>query len=414
VRAEDIETAAIGYPQRMKAPCSRAAAFAVTLAASAASTATASAFGAGCSSESDEPGTDPAEAGPGDAAIDTTPSPLDAGVDARPARDCAADRDPDGVYRHLDCAGLYADVASRTLAPGRLPYKPALEFWSDGAAKTRFVYLPPGTTIDVTEADEWTFPIGTELWKEFSVAGKRIETRLFTKAAADDWKHTAYRWNADETDAVRKDEGDKVPSATPGAPPYEVPTTTQCTLCHGGRKEPVLGFDALSLGLAGATGQTLAVLASAGKLSPAPATTSFTLPDDGTTKAAAAMGWLHANCGSCHNRSSGAAGQFTGLYTLIRPSHLAPDGGPPDAKTLDAYTSAVRVTSLRQDLDAGAPFVRIVPGDPGASLVAILSGRRVAATADPDPNVQMPPVVTRLPDTTGHAALTEWIAAIPP
>jgi hypothetical protein len=284
-----------------------------------------------------------------------------------------------------------------------------VQFWSDGAEKSRFFYLPPGAKIDISNFDEWQFPNGTKVWKEFKLAGKLIETRLFFKDK-DVWHHTTYRWNDAETDAVRKDNGEKLPVA--GKPVYEIPNTTQCDYCHMGRKDQLLGIEAVSLGLATAQGVTLASLAADGRLSAAPPMTTITIPEDGTLKAAAALGWLHANCGACHNANPGAAANFLAvpLRFLIKPSQLT---NAPMVKKLDAWTTAVDITSSRQNVDAGAPYVRIVRGNPASSLVSILSGRRVTGTDEPNPIVQMPPVVTRVVDTQGHALLDGWIAALP-
>jgi hypothetical protein len=179
-----------------------------------------------------------------------------------------------------------------------------------------------------------------------------------------------------------------------------------------GRKDQLLGIEAVSLGLATAQGVTLASLAADGRLSAAPPMTTITIPEDGTLKAAAALGWLHANCGACHNANPGAAANFLAvpLRFLIKPSQLT---NAPMVKKLDAWTTAVDITSSRQNVDAGAPYVRIVRGNPASSLVSILSGRRVTGTDEPNPIVQMPPVVTRVVDTQGHALLDGWIAALP-
>ncbi|MBX3188379.1 MAG: hypothetical protein KF819_15285 [Labilithrix sp.] len=363
---------------------------------------------AGCSDPAPDPVPD-GDAGPPDTGAPEA-DPIDAGRDTgAPKRDCAADEEVDGLFKHLDCTGLYADYASKTVAAENKPYKPGYEFWSDGAEKSRFLFLPAGTTIDIANFDEWKFPNGTKLWKEFKVDGKRVETRLYWKTKGA-WRHTTYRWNADETDAVRLDTGEKVTRA--GKPPYEIPSSSQCDQCHFGHDEPVLGVEAVSLGVAGATGVTLATLAAESRLAPAPPATSLTIPDDATGKARPALGWLHANCGHCHNANFSAAAQFTQLFFLIKGTQLLPDASAPTVEDLHAYTTAVNVDSNKQDDDAGAPYVRIVPGDPTASFVSIVSGRRVPAGMDPN-TTQMPPIVTRVVDTAGHQQLDDWISVIP-
>lgn len=334
--------------------------------------------------------------------------PVDAAPDA--ARDCSADKNADGLYKHLDCTGLYASFATKTVAADNKAYTPGVQFWSDGAEKSRFLYLPPGAKIDITSFDEWIFPVGTKIWKEFKLDGKRIETRLFVKAA-DTWRHTDYRWNDAETDAVRKDNGEKIPIA--GKAPYEVPNTAQCDYCHAGRKEPILGIEAVSLGLVTAQGVTLATLKADGRFNVAPPVTTFTLPDDGTGKSAAALGWMHANCGHCHNSNPMAAAAFTNLRTLLRPSQLLPEAGVATVQDLDTWKTAVNMPSTVANTDAGAPYMFIAPGSPSTSITSVFSGRRVPIGEEPTSSFQMPPLVTRQVDVSGHALLDAWITAIP-
>jgi hypothetical protein len=370
----------------------------------------AAAVWAGCSSD-DLTAVDPApEAGPEAAAVDAYVPPQDAALDASNKRDCKADLQADGIQKHLDCTGLYSDYAAKTVAPENKPYAPGVTFWSDGAEKSRFLYLPPGAKIDITDFDEWKFPNGTKVWKEFRLGTKRIETRLYSKAN-DSWRHTTYVWTDDGSDAVRKDDGLKLPIT--GKPDYEIPTRQQCNECHSGRNEPILGIEAVSLGLPTAQGVTLASLAAEGRFSKAPPVTVITIPNDNAGTAAPALAWLHANCGSCHNSNPNAPAAFTQLFLLLRPSQLVPEAGTAAVTDLDSYKSSVNATSMRDNTDAGAPYKRIVAKDPSASLVSILSGRRAPPGTDPDAQNQMPPLVSHQVDTAGHALLDAWINALP-
>lgn len=366
---------------------------------------------AGCSSDDGVVATDPPDAAPEATLADTYVPPVDAADAKPPGRDCAADVQADGLQQHLDCTGLYSDFTSKTVAADNKLYVPGVTFWSDGAEKARYFYLPPGAKIDIASFDEWKFPNGTKVWKEFSLGGKRIETRLYLKTK-DAWRHTTYRWNDAGTDAVRKDNGERVKVA--GKPDYEVPNTGQCDACHAGRTEPLLGIEAVSLGLPTAQGVTLASLAADGRFSVAPPTTTITIPTDADNKAAPALGWLHANCGSCHNNNPNAGASFTGQFFLLRPSQLLPEAGTATVQDLDTWKTAVNVASSRQDVDAGTNYLRIAPGDPAHSLASILSGRRVTPPEEPNPLYQMPPLVTRQVDVAGHALLDAWITAIPP
>ena len=370
------------------------------------------AWAAGCSSD-DPPGASPEAGVDSRSLVDTTAPPADAAdaADAAPKRDCTADQLADGLWKHLECAGLYSDIAAKTISKDAKAYTPGVEFWSDGAVKSRYLYLPPGAKIDITDFDEWKFPVGTRVWKEFVVDGKRIETRLYVKAKADDWRHTSYRWNDAETDAVRKDEGEKITRA--GGSLYEMPNTSQCDACHTGKADQLLGVEAVSLGLVTAKGVTLATLAAEGRFSAPPPVTTITIPNDQGGTAAPALGWLHANCGSCHGKD-GISG--TDLVWRLRAAQLVHDGGPATVQALDPWITAVNKASQRPDFDAGAGafYLRIAGGSPSTSLTSILSGRRVPDTVEPSSNDQMPPLVTRRLDVAGHKLLDDWILQIPP
>ncbi len=369
------------------------------------------AWAAGCSSSDDDAARPTPDGGVDSSSLVDTSLPKVDAADAAPKRDCAADQLADGLWKHLECAGLYSDFASKTVAADAKPYSPGVEFWSDGAVKSRFLYLPPGTKIDITDFDEWKFPVGTRVWKEFVVEGKRIETRIFVKAADQDWRHTTYRWNDAETDAVRKDDGEKIKRAS--GSPYEVPTTSQCDACHSGKTDQLLGVEAVSLGLAAAKGITIATLAAEGRFDRAPPVTAITIPDDNNGTAAPALGWLHANCGSCHGKD-GISG--TDLVWRLRVSQMAPDGGAGAVQDLDSWTTAVNKASNRIDFDAGVgvPYLRIAGGSPSTSLTSILIGRRVPDNLEPNTTDQMPPLVTRRVDVAGHKLLDDWITQIPP
>lgn len=380
----------------------------------------AAAWAAGCS--------DDAPADPGgdvDSGTDTSvPVQTDTGApdtNTTPKRDCKDDLEADGIWKHLECSGIYESFGDKKIAADVKPYKPGVELWSDGAEKSRFIYLPPNEKIDTSDFNEWVFPAGTKVWKEFKVGGKRIETRLFTKLQDKSWVHTSYRWTADETDAVRKDGGEKIPGIGKNGAIYEVPGTGQCDECHQGRRDQILGFDAVSLGLPTATGQTLATLATEGKLSVLPPKTTLTFPEDATgEKSSKAIGWANINCGPCHNDNPNARAAFAAHF-LVRATQLAPTegGAPATVQDLDIYKTAYckpagRLEPADAGADAGGFYLYIRGAEPTRSLMSVLSGQRAVPPDEPSSTFQMPPLVTRVVDEAGHQQLVDWIAALPP
>jgi hypothetical protein len=326
----------------------------------------------------------------------------DAGPEAGPASDepvlppwCADAGTPPTT---LECTGLYADFATQKLAPAARPYAPAVPLWSDGATKARWIELPKGKTIDATDPNEWTFPVGTKVFKEFSYGGKRVETRMFQKVAPNDWVHATYAWNADDS-ATQISYGQTVP--VPDGGTWVIPTPQNCDSCHEGRSDRILGFDEVNLGLAGATGQTLAGLLAEALVVPAPARAELAIGDDGTGLDAHALGWLHTNCGvTCHNANEGAQGFGAGMLLRLDPRWL--DGSPPDS-TWDPLRTTLSVPCTSGSV-AGQP--RIEPGNPAGSVIVEVIGTRGA--------LQMPPApLSRAVDIPDVDSITAWIAHMP-
>lgn len=311
-------------------------------------------------------------------------SGADAGVDAGP--DAGADA---GAAELLSQTGLYVDTAQGTLAAGVQPYEPNFVLWSDGAEKKRWVKLPAGSTIDTTDMDYWVYPVGTKLWKEFKVGGKRIETRLLEKIAApDQWKMVAYQWKADQTDAVAVPDGVKDAAGTQ----HDIPSKNDCDTCHGKMKDRALSFSAIQLSHSKA-GVTLGQLIASGSLS-APPAGNFTLP--GSAAEQQALGYLHANCGNCHNDQS-----F--VFSLI-DMRLWLDTTALGAVT-DTPTYKTTVNKPLAAANSTTSTARIVPGKSSESDVFFRMNERGTLT-------QMPPVGSEVVDATGLGTVKNWIDAL--
>jgi len=291
----------------------------------------------------------------------------------------------DELPEKLSDTGLFADIARDQLAPGVLPYRPQFELWSDGAAKRRWMLLPPGTQIDTRDMDSWVFPAGTKFWKEFTHDGVRVETRLFEKRGdgEDDWVGVAYLWDADQRDATEIPLGARDALGTP----HDVPAAGDCLACHGGRHSRILGFSAIQLSLTASPGDIdLDGAITAGLVSTPPAG-RIVVPGDATERAA--LGYLHANCSHCHNAD--------------RPD-AAPCFDPPPK-----INFFLAVDQLRAPGDTAAYRTAVhrcfEPGDPGASRMIDLVSHRG--------DDQMPPLATEQVDDRAVALLRGWIGGMP-
>jgi hypothetical protein len=331
----------------------------------------------------------------------TTDAPEEVAIDAAAGNAPVIDADasvpapapyPRPSYQRLSETGLYADPAAQVVASGLARFHPAHVLWSDGADKDRLVFLPPGTRIDTSDMDHWVFPIGTKLWKQFARGGQRLETRLIERygPGPEDYWMGSFVWTPDQQDAVFAPDG----AANVNGTDHDAPAAKVCLSCHRGDRGRVLGLSAIQLSHAG-DDLTLAALAAGGHLShPPPPGVDYPVPGDATT--AAALGYLHANCGHCHNQA-GTSWPDTQVVMRLRVGERDPATSELVQTLVGHPLNYFRHPTLR---------VRVAPGDPAASAVIF----RMKARGDRD---QMPPLATKHPDPVGIELLTRWIAGLP-
>ncbi|WP_394842754.1 hypothetical protein LZC95_37500 [Pendulispora brunnea] len=326
---------------------------------------------------------------PSDAAPDVV-TPIDTG----PPLDCTAVGSA-GEPKELGCTGLYASWPDRSIAPSARPFTPAFTSWSDGAYKSRWIYLPPGTKIDTSNMDEWRFPVGTKIWKEFRLGNLRVETRLLWKKTNSDWYRTAYVWSRDQSSATENTAG----VVNIWGTGYDVVPQSDCSLCHNGHLDGVLGFEAIGLSAAGASGFTMSALVSEQRVTDAPAS-SYEVPGDATARAA--LGSLHANCGNaCHSNSNYALAKDSGLFMRLRTDSLG------SVAATDTYKTAVGVASKFQP-PGQTGFLRIKENDVAHSTIPYRDGYRDTSGE----RIQMPPLGTHKVDTAAMNAVKAWINAM--
>jgi len=311
-------------------------------------------------------------------------------------RDTPIDGDPNNPATLLD-TGLCTDAACTQIAPGIKAYKPRFELWADGATKRRWIYLPPGTQINTSDMDYWQFPVGTKLWKEFAVGGTRIETRLVMRIGAGDtmadWFYVAYVWNATQ-DATTPEPFGVVDAL---GTPHDVPSRLMCRGCHENLKPSrVLGFSALQLDFDNPDPDELDLpeLVAQGLLTNPPSgarSGSFPLPGD-TTYQQPALGYMHANCGHCHNPTSNVFLNNTPMKLRLTVGNLG------QLTSTEPYTTAVN-----QNGKAIGGLMKIV--DPNKPDMSIMIYRLESTNV----SEKMPALGTEMLDPTGDTTLRDWI-----
>ncbi len=280
-------------------------------------------------------------------------------------------------------------------ANGLIPYEPAASFWSDGAAKERWLAIPNSTSIGVGSDGDFNFPNGTVLMKHFRLNGDLVETRLFMRHPDGDWAGYSYEWNAQRTDATLVQGGKTVAI---GSQNWTYPSGNDCLTCHTTAAGFALGLEAAQLNhdfAYAATGRT------ANQLRTLDAVTMFVTPlgdpalqpampnpfDSTAPLAERARAYLHTNCAHCHR----SGGPTPSSMDLRYSSPLS-------------STNACGVAPQSGDLGIGAAARIIAPGSAADSVLLARVNRR-------DSN-GMPPLASNVVDAAGVVLVQQWIDSL--
>jgi uncharacterized repeat protein (TIGR03806 family) len=326
---------------------------------------------------------------------------------------------PEGSpHETLDEWHLFADARAQLPTEGVVPYEVIAPLYSDYTFKRRFVWLPAGATIGYEADAPWQFPLGAILVKTFSylsderdpALGERLlETRLLVNESSG-WQAHTYLWNAEQTAATREVAGDIVPSSFIDAAgmtrsnDYIVPTTNECQDCHGEKPAiaPLGGrtrqLDRDSDYGTGPVNQ-IDHFASLGWFATTPPAsgerTRLVDPFGAAPLGDRVRAYLDANCGHCHTEGGGASQSALLLsYPFTDPAQD------------DANWGVCKVPTSAGGATCGLSY-DVVPGDAAASIM-------MCRLESSDPEVRMPPLVSRVPHSEGNALIAAWIDQMTP
>lgn len=299
-----------------------------------------------------------------------------------------------GVATQLSATGCVNASNATQPASGLIPYSPNAPFWSDGAAKERWMALPDGKNITVGADGDWDFPNGTVLMKNFRLDNRLIETRLFMRHPDGVWAGYTYEWNAQQTDATLVRGGKRV---TIGGQPWIYPSEGQCVQCHTEAAGFTLGLETKQLAAhitypqTGRDAHQLVTLNEIHALTTDIANPTDVVPYPNPTGTAGTLGeraraYLHSNCSQCHRPSGGSTANMDLRYS-----------------TAFADTQTCNVSPGLGDLGI-ADARLIVPGAAARSVLIARMSRRDASG--------MPTIGSAHVDDAGAALLTGWVNSL--
>ena len=344
-----------------------------------------------------------------DSPNDTRPYGLTHRIAAKPYLNMPARADGK-IPLLLSQTGVFTDTRHRIPSEALIPYDLIVAFWSDGAAKTRWVAIP-NQRIKYSASGQWVFPAGTVFVKNFDLpvdatdpnAKRRLETRLLVRDSAGGVYGVTYKWRADDSDAdllpnsLLEDISIKTASGQPRRQTWYYPSRKDCVTCHTAGAGGVLGVKTRQLNHAfsypsGVADNELRSWNHVGLFDRTiPADQLASLPtlaasDDSTRSLEdRARSYLDANCSHCHH-PGGTVAYFDARYTtpLVQQGLI---NGP---VLIDQGIDRPRVISPH-DVWRSIAFMRV----------------------NTDGDIRMPPLARETIDQKGVALLSEWIQSLP-
>lgn len=340
------------------------------------------------------------------------PSPPPYGLSSRPAAAAywrLPERASGLMPRLLSQTGVFQDTPDLAPVAALIPYDLIVSFWSDGAAKSRWMSLPPGK-IKFAPTGEWAFPKGTVFVKHFELATdeahpeirRRLETRLLVCDADGGVYGVTYKWRPDHRDAdllaTNLTEAITIRTATGTRTQlWYYPSRQDCLTCHTANAGYVLGVKTRQLNHnfkypSGVQDNELRAWNHLGcfdtNLGAAEMNQFPRLAradDPARSLEDRARSYLDANCAHCH-RPRGTVAYFDARYD----TPLAAQGLINGPVLIDERLDHPRV---------------IAPHDPWRSILLL--------RADTTEAFKMPPLARNTIDQPGVTLLREWIDSLP-
>jgi len=292
---------------------------------------------------------------------------------------------------------------------GIIPYELNTPLFTDYAFKIRFIKLPENEQIIYNDYEQFSFPIGTVLIKNFfypkdfrhlDKQRQLIETRLLIHEDQG-WVALPYVWNSEQTEAYLEVAGDtkfiqwKNEQGKKMETNYSVPNINQCKGCHNSNGKMVpIGPTARQLNRNNTYPE-----GNFNQLEYLQKKNWIELPDLGSIPIAAV--WNNQETGSLDERAR--------IYLDINCAHCHSEDGPANTTGLflNIYQEkdiayGIMKTPVAAGRGSGGLKYDIVPGKAGESIM-------IYRMESVHPGIAMPEIGRTLVHKEGVDLIKEWI-----
>ncbi len=293
----------------------------------------------------------------------------------------------------LSKTGCFDSQQPNEPLPALIPYEVNSELWSDNADKKRWFALPDGEVISFNEEGKPLFPNGTVLVKEFTLQGKKVETRFLVKHQDESWSAVTYAWNSEGTDANLLEEGEV---RLIGDQQWSYPSVTACFSCHNKSVDFSIGFEIRQLNRPilddyNKIKDQLSYFADLGVVKEAVSPQILALKPLTSIKSLGSLehksrSYLHSNCSFCHNPS----GPVPVYFDLRFQTDL----------------QSTKICDVASNIEyEGLTDPKILK--PGSAAQSILTYRMNAKNQQ-----RMPPLASLINDDSASNILAQWIDSL--
>lgn len=322
-----------------------------------------------------------------------------------------------GVPRLLSQTGVFSDTPNRVPNPHLLPFSPNSQLYSDNATKARWISLPATTKIKWDAKENWVFPQGTVVVKNFdlpthannSAQHRRLETRLLVVKADGKVYGVTYRWRPDNSDAdllttgAQQDLGITQANGATRTQTWSYPSPSECLDCHNPQSGQILGLSTRQLNgnyayPGGATENQLTHWNRLNLFTPAFNTDQVAgfdkmvaLDDTSASLETRVKSYLDANCAHCHGTGNGGSQWDARFNTPLS-----------QMKIVNLATTGIR----NYQADYGLVNAKVVAAGAPQESVLYIRDKSI------DPNDRMPPLGRSLEHREYIELLDQWISRL--
>jgi hypothetical protein len=254
---------------------------------------------------------------------------------------------------NLSSLGIVANTSPFELVSSFKGYDVNAPLWSGRMQKKRWIQVPEGRKLSISDEGEWSYPAGTILVKHFYTKDLNRETRV-ARNINGEWNFSSYKWKDDNSDALKIESEVQEEITIDGVShSWTFPSEQTCLKCHSSNRVFGINTEQLNKEVNGVN-QLRAFVGHniLEEFQDSEYLKKFISPmNESESIEKRARTYMHVNCNTCHSSLGSAPGGMD--FNINLPIDL---------------TNTYFVMASEGQVDGAGDF-RILPGEKEQSVV---------------------------------------------